>query len=87
MHLYNLTLQKSTAIVASVLGNFSGAKAQEILVASTDSLELFSVDAETGKLGSIVARQTFSHIRGVVPFRVPGASKGIVLLLNIIHSL
>ena len=79
MHLYNLSLKKSTAIVHSVLGNFSGGKGQEILVATTDSLELFSVCAETGKLQSMVARQTFSHIRGLVPFRVPGSSKGTLL--------
>eukprot|EP00954_Amorphochlora_amoebiformis_P026667 1380673-Amorphochlora_amoeboformis.AAC.1 len=49
MHLYGLTLQKSTAITSAVYGNFSAPKAQEIVVARGKILELLRPD-DTGKV-------------------------------------
>lgn len=43
MHLYNLTLQKSTNITHAVHGNYSGQKQQEIAVARGTLLEIIKV--------------------------------------------
>ena len=47
MHLYALTLQKATGISKAIFGNFSGPKAQEIVVARGKYLELLRPDANT----------------------------------------
>lgn len=44
MRLYNLTLQPSTAIIAATCGSFSAPKVQEILLAKSKSLELYSIN-------------------------------------------
>lgn len=79
MFLYHLTLQAATAIQTSIVGNFSGAstKGQEILtVRGSSVLELLKVDPTTGKIRSLTLMDTFSVIRSVAPFRLPGDDKG-----------
>ncbi|KAJ8329230.1 pre-mRNA-splicing factor rse1 [Batrachochytrium dendrobatidis] len=75
MQLYNLTLQQSEAITCSVLGNFSGIKSQEIVVAHTSVLELLRPDPSTGKIVSLLSHQVFGLIRSLAAFRLAGASK------------
>ena len=48
MFLYNLTLEKASAINCAVYGNFSAPKAQEIAVARGKILELLRPDDDTG---------------------------------------
>ena len=53
MHLFNVTLQKSSAITASVYGNFSAPRQQEIVVARGGRvLELARPD-ENGKVQTV----------------------------------
>ncbi|KAG6836241.1 pre-mRNA-splicing factor rse1, partial [Arthromyces matolae] len=49
MHLYNLTLQPPTAVTQAIVGNFSGARQQEIIVSQGTRLELLRPDPQTGK--------------------------------------
>lgn len=76
MFLYNLTLQKPTAIVQAIYGNFSGAKAHEIVVARGGVLELLRPD-ELGKVQTILSVQIFGIIRCIVPFRLTGKFEAI----------
>jgi splicing factor 3B subunit 3 len=76
VHLYNVTLQPSTAIHKAILGNFSGTKQQEIVVARNSIVELWKLDTNTGKLQSVLSLNVFGIIRSIVPFRLTGASKG-----------
>ncbi|KAJ1341726.1 hypothetical protein BSLG_003686 [Batrachochytrium salamandrivorans] len=76
MHLYNLTLQPSEAITASVIGNFAGLKPQEVVVARNSVLELLRPDPATGKVYSLLSHQVFGLIRSLAAFRLAGASKG-----------
>jgi len=69
--LYNLTLQKASGIVQAVYGNFSGSKAQEIVVGKGKILELLKPD-ENGKIQSILSVEVFGVIRSIVPFRLTG---------------
>ncbi len=71
MYLYNLTLQKATAITHAIYGNFSGTKVPEILVARGKILELLRPD-ENGKVQSILAFEIFGVIRSIIPFRLTG---------------
>jgi hypothetical protein len=76
MHLYNLTLQHATAAPHSIVGNFSGARQQEIIVSHGTRLELLRPDFQTGKVVTVVATDVFGSIRSLVAFRLTGGNKG-----------
>lgn len=52
MFLYNLTIQQPTVINQAFIGNFSGNRTQEIIVARGSVLELLRPDSSTGKVHS-----------------------------------
>lgn len=70
--LYNFTLQKPAGITASIYGNFSAPKAQEIVVARGQYLELLSPD-DNGKVQTLVSTPVFGVIRSLAPFRLTGS--------------
>lgn len=76
MHLYNLTLQHPTAIPHAIVGNFSGARQQEIIVSRGTRLELLRPDPTAGKVITVAASNVFGSIRAIVPFRLTGGTKG-----------
>ena len=76
MHLYNLTLQPPTANIQAIVGNFSGARAQEIIVSHGTRLELLRPDSQTGKLSTVIAVDSFGSIRSLAAFRLTGGTKG-----------
>jgi splicing factor 3B subunit 3 len=76
MHLYNVTLQSTTAITRSIVGNFSGSKTQEILLAKNQILELLSIDPTTGLILSLLSFNVFGIIRDISTFRLLGSLKG-----------
>lgn len=76
MYLYNLTLQRSTAITHAVHGSFSGTKAQEVLISRGKSLELLRPDPNTGKVYTLLTVETFGVIRSLMSFRLIGGNKG-----------
>ncbi|TFY79904.1 hypothetical protein EWM64_g4112 [Hericium alpestre] len=75
MHLYNLTLQSPTAIPQAIVGNFSGARQQEIIVSHGTRLELLRPDVQTGKLSTVIASDVFGSIRSLAAFRLTGGNK------------
>jgi splicing factor 3B subunit 3 len=72
MHIYNLTLQRATAITHAVFGNFSAPKAQEIVVARGKVLELLRPNDFNGKVQTVLSMEVFGTIRSLVPFRLTG---------------
>jgi splicing factor 3B subunit 3 len=76
MHLYNLTLQKATAVTLAIHGNFSGTKQQEIVISRGKILEVLRHDPNTGKVYTLLSEDTFSIIRGLLPVRLTGGNKG-----------
>ena len=76
MHLYALTLQKSSCITAAIHGNFSGKKIQEVVVARGKTLELLRPDPNTGKVVPLLSVEAFGIIRSIIPFRLTGSAKG-----------
>ncbi|KAI0786785.1 CPSF A subunit region-domain-containing protein [Abortiporus biennis] len=75
MHLYNLTLQPPTAITQAIVGNFSGARHQEIIVSRGTRLELLRPDVQTGKVSTVIASDVFGEIRSLAAFRLTGGTK------------
>lgn len=77
--LYNLSLQRPSAIYAAIYGNFSDPKAQEIVVSRGKVLELLRVDT-TGKVHVILSVEAFGIIRALSPFRMPGGTRDYILM-------
>ncbi|CAG9763976.1 unnamed protein product [Ceutorhynchus assimilis] len=80
MYLYNLTLQKASAITHAVHGNFSGQKTQEIVIARGKSIELLRPDQNTGKIHTLLAIEIFGVVRSMMAFRLTGSTKDYVVL-------
>lgn len=76
---YSLTLQKSTAICQAIYGNFSAAKAQEIIVSRGKSIELLRPD-DTGKVQSVLSQEVFGLVRCLLPFRLTGANRDYIVV-------
>lgn len=76
MHLYHLTLQGATALAGAIVGNFSGVRQQEIIVARGNTLELLRVDAQTGKISVVLTSDAYGSLRCLEPFRLTGGTKG-----------
>ena len=76
MHLYNLTLQPPSAVVQAIVGNFSGARQQEIIVSRGTRLELLRPDVQTGKVSTVIVSDVFGSIRSLSAFRLTGGTKG-----------
>lgn len=77
--LYNLTLQKPTAIVQAIYGNFSAPRAQEIVTSRGKVLELLRCD-DQGKLLSILSTEVFGLIRSIATFRLTGATRDYIVI-------
>lgn len=80
MHLYNLTLQRATAITHAVHGNFSGTKQQEIIISRGKSLELLRPDPNTGKVHTLLTVEIFGIIRSLMGFRLTGGTKDYIVV-------
>ncbi|CCJ29330.1 unnamed protein product [Pneumocystis jirovecii] len=75
MFLYSLTLLPPSGISASVVGQFSGQKQQEIIVARGSRLELLKPDPNLGKIKSLLSHDVHGIIRTLVGFRLAGTNK------------
>ncbi len=62
-------------------GNFSGAKAQEIVIAKSNSIELLRPN-DTGKLVSICETPLFAIVRSILPFRLAGGCSVISIVYD-----
>ena len=80
MYLYNLTLQASGSVNATVVGQFSGTRQQEIIVAKGSRLELLRPDTQTGKVDTVLSHDAFGVIRSLAAFRLTGGSKDYVIV-------
>lgn len=80
MFLYNLTLQRATAITHAIHGSFSGSKQQEIIVSRGKILEILRPDPNTGKVYPLLTTEVFGVVRALMPFRLTGGTKGITVL-------
>lgn len=76
MHLYNLTLQPPTANIQAIVGNFSGARQQEIIVSHGTRIELLRPDPSSGKVSTVISTDVFGSVRSLAAFRLTGGSKG-----------
>ena len=79
MFLYGLTLQTTTRVHLAIYGNFSGAKAQEVVVSKGKVLELLRPD-DNGRVQTIVSTEVFGEIRSLLPVRLTGGQKDYIVV-------
>ncbi|KAK0539000.1 pre-mRNA-splicing factor rse1 [Tilletia horrida] len=76
MHLYNLTLSTPSTVACAALGQFSGTRTQEIVLARGSShLVLLRPDTATGRIRTVLEQHTFGLIRALSAFRLTGGTR------------
>ncbi|KAG5179960.1 putative spliceosomal protein sap [Tribonema minus] len=76
MHLLHLNLHRAGAINATAYGCFTGNKAQEIIVARNNAIELLRVEGtDMPKLVSIAYQPAFCVVRSLVAFKMVQMTK------------
>ncbi len=86
MDLLDVTISPSTAIVASLVGDYTrdGGKgvsgSQFVFARPGGLLELYNCDGETGAMKLLSSTKTFSVIRSIDNFRVQGAKRDHVVI-------
>lgn len=65
---------------APITGQFSGAKYQEVIISSANSLSMYRIDTNTGKLKKTITHEMFGIMRSLASFRLTGASKDYILM-------
>ncbi|EMR11005.1 hypothetical protein PNEG_00606 [Pneumocystis murina B123] len=75
MFLYSLSLLPPSAISITVVGQFSGQKQQEIVVARGSRLELLKPDPNLGKIKTLLSHDVYGIIRSLIGFRLAGTNK------------
>ena len=64
---------------SAIYGNFSGPKAQEIVVSRGKVLELLRPD-ENGKMQTICSTEVFGTIRAILPFRLTDVGRTYIVM-------
>lgn len=79
MHLYHLTLQRPTGVIAAVYGSFSAPKMHEIVLACSSNLEIVRPE-ENGKLMTVGRSDAFGQVRSLAVFRLTGAKRDYLIV-------
>ena len=79
MHLYSVTLQKSSGITAAVYGSFSAPRSHELVVARGKVLDLMRPD-DNGKIQSVHASEVFGVIRSLATCRLTGGNRDYIVV-------
>ncbi|KDN45467.1 putative splicing factor 3B subunit 3 [Tilletiaria anomala UBC 951] len=80
MHLLSLSLSAASAVNGAVVGQFSGTRTQEIVLAKTTRLHLLRPDTQNGKFQTVCEQEIFGTIRSVAAFRLIGGSKDYLIV-------
>ncbi|QPG73560.1 hypothetical protein FOA43_000872 [Brettanomyces nanus] len=82
-YLYNLTIQKPCSTVQSCIGNFTGVKKQQQIVKATStSIELWSFNKHNGALKKICDQNCYSNIRQISTLRPLGFHKDLIIVTS-----
>ncbi|KMU90906.1 pre-mRNA-splicing factor rse1 [Coccidioides immitis H538.4] len=80
MFMYSLTIQPPTAITQAIIGQFSGVKEQQIVIASGSKLSIHEPDSHQGKIRTLYSQDVFGIIRSLAAFRLAGSSKDYIII-------
>lgn len=81
-NLYHLTAIPATAISAIAQGSFTSARQQELIVSTGTSIELYRLLPKEGRLAALFRCETFSQIRALSAFRLPGTRRDYLIVTS-----
>ena len=81
LSLYNLTLENGGSISSSCYGSFSAPKAQELVVARGQNLEMLRVGPQ-GNMISVAMQNVFGLIRRIAAFRLSGTNRDYLVMTS-----
>lgn len=83
LYLYNLTIKQPSLSIASIIGQFLGnKKSQELVLATSTTIELWKADPNTGKLEKLYQQPVFSIIQAIDKIRLAGAHKDYLVVTS-----
>lgn len=83
LHLYHLTLTKPTAAIKSILGQFlDNKKSQELVLATSTSIELWQFHLESGKIKQICHQQVIGVIQNIDRIRKGGSNLDLLVITS-----
>lgn len=81
LFLYHLTLRTPSLTLRLIFGLFSGAKkAQELVLATPTTIEVWRPDSETGKMSKLCVQNTFGVVQNIAKVRPPGSQKDLLVI-------
>lgn len=83
LFLYHLTVRGPSLSIQSVFGLFSGAKkAQELVLATPTTIEVWRPDADSGKIDKLCVQNTFGVVQSIAKIRPPGSQKDFLAIAS-----
>ncbi|KAI9726330.1 MAG: pre-mRNA-splicing factor rse1 [Chrysothrix sp. TS-e1954] len=77
---YALTLTPPTSVTQAIVGQFAGAKEQQILTVSGSRLSLHRPEPSLQKVTPLHSHDVFGNVRTVAPFRLAGSNKDFIII-------
>lgn len=83
LYLYNLTLKSPSLTAKSIVGQFSGKKkSQELVLATSTTIEVYKPNAETGKVEKIKQQNVFGIVQDIEKIRLVGTQKDLLVITS-----
>lgn len=83
LFLYNLTLQPPSLAHKSLVGQFSGQKkTQELVLATSTTIEIYRPDTEKGKLRKLMVQHAFAIVQNIDKIRLTGTQKDLLIITS-----
>lgn len=83
LYLYNLTLKHSSLAQKCIIGQFSAEKkTQELVLATSTTIEIYRPNAETGKLKRLMVQNAFAIVQDIEKIRITGTQKDLLIITS-----
>lgn len=83
LYLYNLTLKHSSLAHKCLAGQFSAEKKrQELVLATSTTIEIYQPNPETGKLKRLMIQNAFAIVQDIEKFRIAGTQKDLLIITS-----
>lgn len=83
LYLYNLTLKHPSLAHKCIVGQFSAEKkTQEVVLATSTTIEIYRPNPETGKLKRVMVQNAFAIVQDIDKIRIMGTQKDLLIITS-----
>lgn len=83
LYLYNLTLKHPSLAHKCIVGQFSAEKkTQEVVLATSTTIEIYRPNPETGKLKRLMVQNAFAIVQDIEKIRITGTQKDLLIITS-----